>query len=194
MRDSSKSKNEERLQEVTVGELKPHNAPITLVDYDPKWPKLFDREAKRIYSILGKKVLQLEHVGSTSVPGLCALSQLLIFYWLSRILLTKGLTFLTWRRQATLYAFREPGWFQHRLFKGPDADIHLHVFSKGSSENDRMLRFRNWLRINRSDREKYARVKRKLADRKWKHVQDYADAKSSIVQEIMERANAVDDA
>lgn len=105
MRDSSKSKNEERLQEVTVGELKPHNAPITLVDYDPKWPKLFDREAKRIYSILGKKVLQLEHVGSTSVPGLCALSQLLIFYWLSRILLTKGLTFLTWRRQATLYAF-----------------------------------------------------------------------------------------
>jgi len=72
MRDSSKSKNEERLQEVTVGELKPHNAPITLVDYDPKWPKLFDREAKRIYSILGKKVLQLEHVGSTSVPGLCA--------------------------------------------------------------------------------------------------------------------------
>ncbi len=89
---------------------------------------------------------------------------------------------------------REPGWFQHRLFKGPDADIHLHVFSKGSSENDRMLRFRNWLRINRSDREKYARVKRKLADRKWKHVQDYADAKSSIVQEIMERANAVDDA
>lgn len=57
-----------------------------------------------------------------------------------------------------------------------------------------MLRFRNWLRINHSDRDEYARVKRKLANRKWKHVQDYADAKSSIVQEIMERANAVDDA
>ncbi|GIO25067.1 hypothetical protein J11TS1_36480 [Oceanobacillus sp. J11TS1] len=72
MHDNLKSKNEEKLQEVMVGELKPHNAQITLLDYDPEWPRLFDREAKRIYSILGKKVLQLEHVGSTSVPGLCA--------------------------------------------------------------------------------------------------------------------------
>ena len=64
-----------------VGELKPHNAQIPLLDYDPQWPKLFDREAKGIYSILGKKVLQLEHVGSTSVP-VYVLSQLLIFYWL----------------------------------------------------------------------------------------------------------------
>lgn len=55
MHDNLKSKNEEKLQEVMVGELEPHNAQITLLDYDPKWPKLFDREAKRIYSILGKK-------------------------------------------------------------------------------------------------------------------------------------------
>ncbi|MFS8578487.1 MAG: GrpB family protein [Novibacillus thermophilus] len=193
MRDSSKSKNEERLQEVTVGELKPHNAPITLVDYDPKWPKLFDREAKRIYSILGKKVLQLEHVGSTSVPGLCAKPIIDILLVVKDSADERAYVPDLEEAGYTL-RIREPGWFQHRLFKGPDADIHLHVFSKGSSENDRMLRFRNWLRINRSDREKYARVKRKLADRKWKHVQDYADAKSSIVQEIMERANAVDDA
>ena len=193
MRDSSKSKNEERLQEVTVGELKPHNAPITLVDYDPKWPKLFDREAKRIYSILGKKVLQLEHVGSTSVPGLCAKPIIDILLVVKDSADERAYVPDLEEAGYTL-RIREPGWFQHRLFKGPDADIHLHVFSKGSSEIDRMLRFRNWLRINRSDREKYARVKRKLADRKWKHVQDYADAKSSIVQEIMERANAVDDA
>ncbi|SER08634.1 GrpB protein [Piscibacillus halophilus] len=88
---------------------------------------------------------------------------------------------------------REPDWFQHRLFKGPDTDINLHVFSKGSSEIDRMLRFRNWLRINHSDRDKYANVKRNLAHRKWKHVQDYADAKGSIVQEIMGRANVVNE-
>ena len=193
MRDSSKSKNEERLQEVTVGELKPHNAPITLVDYDPKWPKLFDREAKRIYSILGKKVLQLEHVGSTSVPGLCA-KPIIDILLVVKDSADEGAYVPDLEEAGYTLRIREPGWFQHRLFKGPDTDIHLHVFSKGSSEIDRMLRFRNWLRINRSDREKYARVKRKLADRKWKHVQDYADAKSSIVQEIMERANAVDDA
>lgn len=52
-----------------------------------------------------------------------------------------------------------------------------------------MLRFRDWLRINETDRDKYAHVKRSLAMNKWRHVQHYADAKTLIVQEIMERAN-----
>ena len=56
-----------------------------------------------------------------------------------------------------------------------------------------MLRFRDWLRSNESDREKYAQVKRSLAKSKWRHVQHYADAKTLIVQEIMERANANDE-
>jgi GrpB-like predicted nucleotidyltransferase (UPF0157 family) len=84
----------------------------------------------------------------------------------------------------------ESDWFEHRLFKGPDTDIHLHVFSSGTSEIDRMLRFRDWLRSNKTDRKKYAQVKRSLAKNKWRHIQHYADAKTSIVQEIMERANA----
>lgn len=54
-----------------------------------------------------------------------------------------------------------------------------------------MLRFRDWLRSNNADRDKYASVKRNLAQRQWRHVQHYADAKSSIVHEIMERANSV---
>ena len=85
---------------------------------------------------------------------------------------------------------REPEWFEHRMFKGPDTDINLHVFSEGASEIEKMFRFRDWLRLNESDREKYARVKRELAKKKWRHVQHYADAKTSIVQEIMELATA----
>lgn len=85
---------------------------------------------------------------------------------------------------------RESEWFEHRLFKGPDTDINLHVFSVGTSEIDRMLRFRDWLRSNKTDRDKYAQVKRNLAKKKWRHIQHYADAKTSIIQEIMERANA----
>lgn len=84
----------------------------------------------------------------------------------------------------------ESEWFEHRLFKGPDTDINLHVFSVGTSEIDRMLRFRDWLRSNKTDRDKYAQVKRNLAKKKWRHIQHYADAKTSIIQEIMERANA----
>lgn len=74
LQDGSNSKpaSDEELQKFRVGELKPHNAPITLVEYDPRWPELFDREADRVRSILGNKALRVEHVGSTSVPGLCA--------------------------------------------------------------------------------------------------------------------------
>lgn len=76
------------------------------------------------------------------------------------------------------------------MFKGPDIDINLHVFSAGMSEIERMLRFRDWLRANDTDRDNYARAKRSLAQRVWRHVQHYADAKTSIIQEIMDRANA----
>lgn len=67
-----KPRSDEDLQKLTVGELKPHNTTISLVEYDPRWPELFRREANRVRSILGDKIIQLEHVGSTSVPGLCA--------------------------------------------------------------------------------------------------------------------------
>ena len=84
---------------------------------------------------------------------------------------------------------REPEWFEHRLFKGPDTEINLHTFSEAAAEADRMLRFRDWLRSNKTDREKYAQAKRRLAERTWRHVQHYADAKTAIIEEIMERSD-----
>ena len=85
---------------------------------------------------------------------------------------------------------REPNWHEHRLFKGPDTNINLHVFSAGCPEIERMLIFRDWLRSNAADRELYARNKRALAQKEWEDVQNYADAKSAVVQEILERARA----
>jgi GrpB-like predicted nucleotidyltransferase (UPF0157 family) len=83
---------------------------------------------------------------------------------------------------------REPEWFEHRLLNGPDIAVNLHVFSAGSSEVDRMLRFRDRLRSDPDDRELYARTKRELAARTWANVQNYADAKSAVVAAIMTRA------
>lgn len=182
-------RSDEELQKLTVGELKPHNAPITLVEYDPHWPKAFEREANRIRSVLGSKALQIEHVGSTSVSGLCAkpiIDMLLVVEDSA-----DELSYVPELEAAGyILRIREPEWFEHRLFKGTDIDINLHVFSVGTPEIDRMLRFRDWLRSNEPDRDKYAQVKRRLAKNKWHHVQHYADAKTSIIQEIMERANA----
>jgi GrpB-like predicted nucleotidyltransferase (UPF0157 family) len=53
-----------------------------------------------------------------------------------------------------------------------------------------MIIFRDWLRANAADRDLYVRVKRDLAGRDWADVQDYADAKSAVVQQIMDRAHA----
>lgn len=180
--------SDEALRKSTVGELKPHNAPITLVEYDPHWPELFDREENRIRAALGNKALQVEHVGSTSVPGLCAkpiIDMLLVVVDSADepayvpVLEAAGYTL----------RIREPEWFEHRMFKGSEIEMNLHVFSAGTSEVERMLRFRDWLRSNAIDRENYARVKRSLAQNVWRHVQHYADAKTRIIQEIMDRAN-----
>jgi GrpB-like predicted nucleotidyltransferase (UPF0157 family) len=178
--------SEQYLQQVTVGEVKPHNAPITLAEYDPRWPQLFEREAQRIRLTLGERVLQLEHVGSTSVPGLCAKP---IIDVLLEVANSADEPAYVPALQAAGYTLRirEPEWFEHRMFKGPDTNINLHVFSTGALEIERLLRFRNWLRTHDADRDAYAQAKRSLAQQVWRHVNDYADAKTSIVQEIMRR-------
>ena len=83
---------------------------------------------------------------------------------------------------------REPDWFEHRVFKGPDTNINLHVFSPGCQEIERMVGFRNWIRTHPEDRELYERTKRELSTRTWAYVQNYADAKTEVVEAIAARA------
>ena len=83
---------------------------------------------------------------------------------------------------------REPEWFEHRVFKGPDTNINLHVFSPGCQEIERMVGFRDWLRTHPEDRELYERTKRDLSTRTWAYVQNYADAKTDVVEAIAARA------
>ncbi len=76
------------------------------------------------------------------------------------------------------------------MFKGPDTDVNLHVFSPGCTEIDRILLFRDWLRSNVFDFRLYERTKRELARKDWKYTQNYADAKTSVVEEIIARARS----
>jgi GrpB-like predicted nucleotidyltransferase (UPF0157 family) len=158
------------------------------MDYDPLWPEVFQREAARIRTLLGCRVLQIEHTGSTSVPDLAAkpiIDMLLTVADSSDepayvpILERAGYSLRIW----------EPSWYEHRMFKGPAADINLHVFSSGCPEINRILNFRDWLRCHPADRDLYERTKRDLAEKEWPDIQDYADAKTRIIEEILARAS-----
>jgi GrpB-like predicted nucleotidyltransferase (UPF0157 family) len=175
------------LNRVTIGGAQPLTKPIEIREYDPQWPTLYEREEARIRAILGDRVVRIEHAGSTSVPGLPA--QPIIDIVLEVPDSADEPAYVP-DLEAAGYPLRirEPEWFEHRLFKGPDTNVNLHVFSTGEDEVDKMLLFRDWLRANAADRELYAAAKRELAARDWKYVQQYADAKTAVVREILTRA------
>jgi GrpB-like predicted nucleotidyltransferase (UPF0157 family) len=176
---------EERLREVIIGEVEPPS--IVIVDYDPAWPERFRQEEARIRSSLGEAALSVEHIGSTSVPGLAAKPIVDVLL----VVEDSGdeLSYLP-ALEAAGYVLRvrEPDFDEHRMFRTPEKDVHLHVFSAGSPEIERYLLLRDHLRENEEDRELYARTKRELASRDWPSMQHYAEAKTGVIEGIIARA------
>jgi GrpB-like predicted nucleotidyltransferase (UPF0157 family) len=145
--------------------------------------------AARVEAALGGAVVALEHVGSTSVPGLPA--KPIVDVTLVVADPVDEATYVPALEDAGfLLHLREPGWHQHRLLKGSDPVVNLHVFGPGCAEVERMLLFRDRLRAHPDERERYAQAKRELAARTWAYVQDYADAKSEVVEAIIARGVA----
>jgi GrpB-like predicted nucleotidyltransferase (UPF0157 family) len=175
------------LDEVTIGGPRPLAGPIEIREYDAEWPRLYEREEARIRSILGDRVIRIEHVGSTSVPGLPAKPIVDIVLEVPASS-DEGAYVPAMEDAGYILRIREPDWFEHRLLKGPDTDINLHVFTAGCEEVGRMLRFRDRLRENDAERRLYAEAKRELAGREWKYMQQYADAKTAVVDGILARA------
>ena len=180
---------EDQLRDVTIGEPQVIGGTVELVEYDRSWPGLFAREARRIECALGRLALRIEHVGSTSIPGLAAKPIIDILLVVADSADENG---YAGALSATGYVLRirEPDWYQHRMFKGEDPIVNLHVISEGCPEIERMLLFRDWIRHNKADCALYERTKRELARREWKYIQNYADAKGAVVEEIIGRARA----
>lgn len=185
----SQATSEEAMRAVTIGELAVLNGPVQLAPYDPAWPARFEQEAERIRSALGDRVRLLEHVGSTSVPGLSAKPIIDIVLAVSDSA-DEAAYVPPMEAAGYVLRVREPEWLEHRLFKAPDMDVNVHVFSEGEAEIDRMLAFRDWLRTHDDERDLYEHSKRELAARTWKYVQHYADAKTEVVEKIIARAMA----
>jgi GrpB-like predicted nucleotidyltransferase (UPF0157 family) len=178
---------DEQIAAANVGPPLLLNSPIALEPYNAEWPAIYARWARDIRSALGARILLLEHVGSTAVPGLCAKPVIDIVLSVAdsadENAYVKPLECLGY-----VLKIREPDWFEHRLLKSSASDVNLHVFSQGCSETGRMLAFRDWLRTHEDDRLLYQRTKQELAARTWRYMQNYADAKSAVVNEILGRA------
>ena len=160
---------------------------IVIVEYDAFCPERFQKHAAIISRALGIKALSIEHVGSTSVPGLAAKPIIDIIVQVQNsgdepaylpALLAAG------------YVLRvcEPNWHQHRMVRTPGLDVHVHIFSAGCSEVSRQIAFRDHLRRNAEDRLLYQSTKRRLAKEDWPNMDTYARAKTEVVEQITARA------
>jgi len=128
----------------------------------------------------------IEHIGSTSVPGLAAKPIIDILVTLEEAEIEDDQRLVA-DLEAAGYELRvrEPG---HRMFRTPARDVHIHVFANDSDEIDRYFLLRNRLRRSAEDRELYAATKRELAQREWSDMNYYADAKTDVIQAILTHA------
>ena len=155
-------------------------------DYDPAWPSRFVDLEARIRSALGAAALAIEHIGSTSVPQLAAKPIIDVLVVVTDV--EDETTFVPPMVDAGfMLRVREA---RHRMFRTPGRDVHIHVYSRGDQAIADYLDLRDWLRIDESDRTRYADVKRELAQRSWSDMNHYADAKSAVIQAVLGRARA----
>lgn len=154
----------------------------------------YEALARAIRDALGDTLLRIEHVGSTSVPGLAAKPIIDI------LAVVADSTDEAWYLPPLVaigyeLRVREPDFFEHRMLRTPAREVHLHLYSPGAAtEIDRLLAFRDRLRANAEDRARYEAVKRRLASQRWPDMNAYADAKTEVVERIIAAATGAGEA
>lgn len=157
---------------------------IEIVDYDPGWPTTFEAEAERLREGLGGVAVRVEHVGSTSVPGLAAKPNVDIQVSVPDV----------YDRDAyfpLLFALGyehvpDPDFRDYPFFGWPSAKVprmfNLHVCQAGTETEQRHLRFRDQLRGDAVARDEYAALKRRLALECGNDIEAYVAAKDAFIK------------
>lgn len=177
---------------IPVGTPTPVDGPVILLPYDPEWAEMYEREAAFIREALGEKVLVLEHIGSTAVPGLSAKPCIDILLGVEDSA-DENAYVPQLDAAGFVLRLRHPDWNEHRVLKSERINVNLHVWSAGHSEIDRHLQFRDWLRTHPEDRDAYNNAKLQIAAGDFATMPDYAEAKNEIVAEIQARIDASKD-
>ncbi len=160
-----------------------------VVPYDEEWPRLFSSLGKDLRAALGDIALRIDHIGSTSVPGLAAKPIIDIQISVAALepvepyrlrLDGLGLVFRADNPELTKRYFREsPG----------NRRTHIHVRRAGSWAEQFALLFRDYIRTHQEDARLYAELKRRLAGEYGEDRHAYTEAKTPFIWEVMRRAD-----
>lgn len=165
--------------------------PISVVEPDPAWREVYAELEARVRDTLGARVLVIEHVGSTAVPGLAAKPvidiDLTVVDSAAESAYVPDMEAAGW-----VLRIREPDFEEHRLLRLEDPECNLHVWSPGSPEPKRHRVFRDWLITHPDDRERYASAKQSAAAEGFTDGMHYNNAKAWVVYDIYERIFAAD--
>lgn len=157
---------------------------VDLHSYDAAWPRTYRDHRRRIRDALAAVEIEIEHIGSTSVPGLAAKPIIDIVVTVNDITAEEdyldGLLAAGYELRV-----REPG---HRLVRTPARDVHVHLFERDDPAVGDYLLLRDHLRANADDRALYESTKRALLSKQWDDMNDYADAKTDVILAIKARA------
>jgi GrpB-like predicted nucleotidyltransferase (UPF0157 family) len=159
---------------------------LVIEDYNPTWQEEYAAHLERIINALGEYAAAVEHIGSTSVPGLAAKPIIDVLVTVPDI--TAEEDYLDPLLAAGYQLrVREPG---HRMVRNPERDAHVHVLEVNDSAAFDYLLLRDRLRTDAQDRADYERTKRDLVQRDWSDMNAYAEAKSEVIEGIKARARA----
>ena len=166
--------------------------PIVLVPHDPTWASAFREEADRIQRALGPRLVALHHIGSTAIPGILAKPVIDMLAVIERIeMLDESPSRLSVLDYEALGEFGIPGRRYFRKDSPLGVRTHqIHAFGRDSSEVQRHLDFRDYLRAHPAAAKAYEALKRDLAPRHSGRVNDYTDGKTAFIRDIEERARA----
>ena len=162
---------------------------VRVVEYDPRWPALFTAERQRIRTACGTLSLQIEHVGGTSIPGLCAKPVLDIAAARPR---DTSLEVYVDALERAGYEHRGERGVPGRQFfrKGRPRAYHVHLVEEDGPLWTEYLAFRDYLRAHPEAARRFGDVKLALAARFSQDREGYMHAKSIHVQEILQLANS----
>ncbi len=170
---------------------------VTVVPYDPRWPRIFERERDRLAEALGPAVVEIEHFGSTAVPGLAAKPVIDVMVWIDA--LTRGQALVdpvVALGYEYVPAFEDELPFRRYFRRHPDDELapgvehagyHVHMLEHRHPWGGKDIAFRDHLRTNPKDARAYGTLKLELARRFPSDRNAYIEAKSPFIRALLER-------